>query len=143
MKPHWRRLLLVLFMVMLACLAAACWWWQGWLERSQDIPIRAAARRYKVEPALVKAVVWRESRFHPQARGRAQEIGLMQIRETAAQEWADAEHLEGRGRTTRSPTRWPITTPAAATFSNGSAAPRQPTALRSRRISASPAPGNT
>ena len=94
-KPHWRRLLLVLFMVMLACLAAACWWWQGWLERSQDIPIRAAARRYKVEPALVKAVVWRESRFHPQARGRAQEIGLMQIRETAAQEWADAEHLEG------------------------------------------------
>ena len=64
-KPHWRRLLLVLFMVMLAGLAAACWWWEGWLERSQDIPIRAAARRYSVEPALVKAVVWRESRFHP------------------------------------------------------------------------------
>ncbi len=69
------------------------WRWQGWLERSQDGPIRAAAQRYGVQPALVKAVVWRESRFHPRARGRAQELGLMQLRETAAQEWADAEGL--------------------------------------------------
>jgi soluble lytic murein transglycosylase len=63
------------------------------LERSQDGPIRAAAQRYGVQPALVKAVVWRESRFNPRARGRAQEIGLMQLQETAAQEWADAEGL--------------------------------------------------
>jgi soluble lytic murein transglycosylase len=40
---------------------------------------------------LVKAVVWRESRFDPAARGKAGEIGLMQIQEVAAQEWADAE----------------------------------------------------
>src|SRR6185295_2164523 len=63
------------------------------LERSQDGPIRAAGQKYGVEPALVKAIVWRESRFNPRAQGRAQEIGLMQIREEAAQEWADAEHL--------------------------------------------------
>jgi soluble lytic murein transglycosylase len=87
------RLLLALSLVLLAGALAAYWWCQGWLERSQDVPIRAAARRYGVEPALVKAIVWRESRFHPRARGRAQEIGLMQIREIAAQEWADAEHL--------------------------------------------------
>jgi len=67
------------------------WWFQEWLERSQDGPIRAAAQRYGVQPALVKAVVWRESRFNPLARGRAREIGLMQLRETAAQEWADTE----------------------------------------------------
>jgi soluble lytic murein transglycosylase len=69
--------------------------WQGQLERSQDKPIRAAAARYQVEPALVKAIVWRESRFHPNARGRAHEIGLMQLQEDAAREWADAEHIRG------------------------------------------------
>jgi len=86
-------LLLVLFLLLLAGGPAAYWWWQGWLERSQDVPIREAARHYGLEPALIKAIVWRESHFHPRARGRAQEIGLMQLRETAAQEWADAEHL--------------------------------------------------
>src|SRR5207249_2472877 len=70
------------------------WWWQRRLEGSQDKVIRAAARHYSLEPALVKAVVWRESNFNPHARGRAKEIGLMQLQETAAQEWADAEHIE-------------------------------------------------
>ena len=69
--------------------------WHGCQERSQDGPIRAAARRYGVEPSLVKAIVWRESRFNPRVRGRANEIGLMQLQEAAAQEWADAEHLKG------------------------------------------------
>jgi soluble lytic murein transglycosylase len=64
----------------------------NWLEHSQDKPILAAARHYGVDPALVKAVVWRESRFHPDARGRAGEIGLMQVQGVTAGEWADAEH---------------------------------------------------
>ena len=68
--------------------------WQGRLEHSQDRPIRAAAARYGLDPALVKAVVWRESRFRPEARGRAGELGLMQIREEAALEWAGAERLD-------------------------------------------------
>ena len=67
----------------------------GELERSQDVPIRAAARRYGVGVPLVKAIVWRESGFNARARGRAGEIGLMQLREEAAQEWADAEHVIG------------------------------------------------
>jgi soluble lytic murein transglycosylase len=71
------------------------WWWITRQEESQDVPIRAAAKRYAVDSALVKAIVWRESRFNPKARGSAQEIGLMQIREDAAREWADAEHLAG------------------------------------------------
>ena len=91
----WRRLRWILVLLLLGGALAAYWWWQARLERSQDGPIRAAAERYGVEPALVKAVVWRESRFHPRARGRAGEIGLMQLREEAAREWARAEHLDG------------------------------------------------
>jgi soluble lytic murein transglycosylase len=71
--------------------------WGGWrasLERSQNEAIYAAAARYGVDPSLVKAIVWRESRFRPNVRGRAGELGLMQIRDVAAQEWADAEHVE-------------------------------------------------
>ena len=73
----------------------------GWLyyrhrrEHSQDAVIRAAAARYGVDAALVKAVVWRESRFDPEVRGKAGEIGLMQIREPAAREWAEAERIAG------------------------------------------------
>jgi len=70
-------------------------WWHGRLEHSQDKRIRAAAARYHLEPALIKAIVWRESRFHPDVRGRAHEIGLMQLQEAAAREWADAEHIQG------------------------------------------------
>jgi soluble lytic murein transglycosylase len=73
--------------------AIAYWRRLGWLERSQDQPIRAAARRYGVDPALLKAVVWQESRFNPVARGGVGELGLMQIREEAAREWSDAEHI--------------------------------------------------
>lgn len=93
---RWRRQIPWIFALLLlvACGAAGIWWWhQGRQERSQDGPIRTAAKRYGVDPALVKAIVWRESRFNPKARGRSQEIGLMQLREEAAQEWADAEEL--------------------------------------------------
>ena len=67
--------------------------WLDWRrEHSQDLHILAAAQRYGIDPALVKAVVWKESRFHPWARGRAGEIGLMQLMDAAAQEWAEGEH---------------------------------------------------
>src|SRR3954454_24312667 len=78
---------------MLLAGAGGYWWWHEWRDHSQDVPILAAARLYGVEPALVKAVVWRESRFNTYRRGRAGEFGLMQIREGAAGEWAHAEHL--------------------------------------------------
>ena len=71
-------------------------WFYGkyWREHRFDAAIAKAAHRYDLDPALVKAVVWEESRFDPDARGRAGELGLMQIRESAAQEWADAEHVQ-------------------------------------------------
>ena len=86
--------MLILLLSLAAAVPVGVWWARvDWLERSQDGPIRAAAKRYGVDPALVKAVVWRESRFNPDARGRAGELGLMQIQEIAAGEWADAEGL--------------------------------------------------
>ncbi len=91
---NWRGLRWIVALL-LAGAAAGYWWRTGWLERSQDVPIQAAARRYGLEPALIKAVVWRESHFDPQARGRVGELGLMQVQEDAAQEWADAEHIGG------------------------------------------------
>lgn len=64
-------------------------WWEG----RYDEVIAAAARRYQVDPALLKAVIWQESRFRADARGRAGELGLMQIRPPAAGEWAQAERV--------------------------------------------------
>jgi len=63
-------------------------------ENSHDKAILAAAQKYGVDPTLVKAVVWRESHFNPGARGSAGEVGLMQIREAAAEEWARAEGIQ-------------------------------------------------
>lgn len=65
--------------------------WRGAREHSQDEVILAAGLRYNLHPALIKAVVWRESWFDPKARGTSGEMGLMQIREPTAMDWAAAE----------------------------------------------------
>ncbi len=64
----------------------------GWLRRAAAEPhVRAAAERHGVDPGLVRAVIWRESRFRPRSRGAAGERGLMQVTKAAAWEWAAAE----------------------------------------------------
>lgn len=65
-----------------------------WKQHRFDAAITAAARRYGLDTALIRAVIWQESRFNPGVRGRAGELGLMQIREAAAMEWAAAEHIK-------------------------------------------------
>jgi soluble lytic murein transglycosylase len=59
-----------------------------------DQLIRATAAPNDLDPMLVKAVVWRESRFDPKKFGSAGERGLMQVSEIAAQEWAAEKHVE-------------------------------------------------
>jgi soluble lytic murein transglycosylase len=53
-----------------------------------DALIRSVAAEHHLDPMLVKAVVWRESRFDEQKFGNAGERGLMQVSEKAAHEWA-------------------------------------------------------
>jgi soluble lytic murein transglycosylase len=86
-----RRWLLLILIVLVMDMAVGVWWWRRWRENRFDNHIIQAARRYGVAPALIKAVIWKESSFNPRACGRAQEMGLMQIRLPAASEWAAAE----------------------------------------------------
>lgn len=59
-----------------------------------DELISQAATRYGVSPSLVKAVIWRESKFQPDMQGARGERGLMQITEGAAADWAKSEKIE-------------------------------------------------
>jgi soluble lytic murein transglycosylase len=65
--------------------------WQGVRDHRHDEVILAAAAKYHVDPALVKAVIWKESRFDADAKGRSGEVGLMQIMNSTAGDWAEAE----------------------------------------------------
>jgi soluble lytic murein transglycosylase len=54
-----------------------------------DKLIKEAADRHCIDSCLLKAVIWRESRFDPSSLGNDGEIGLMQVmREWAVTEWA-------------------------------------------------------
>jgi soluble lytic murein transglycosylase len=87
-KRHWPWLLVIIALGTIVTLFERC---RTYREDSQDDHILAAAHKYGIDPALVKAVVWRESRFNPRVEGDAGEIGLMQVGELAAEEWAKAE----------------------------------------------------
>jgi soluble lytic murein transglycosylase len=59
-----------------------------------DQLIRSVAIANHLDPMLVKAVVWRESRFDPKKYGGARERGLMQVSEKAANEWARENKID-------------------------------------------------
>src|SRR6188474_323422 len=71
---------------------------QEWISPARfqqyDGLIRSVAEEHNLDPMLVKAVVWRESRFDAQKFGSAGERGLMQVSEKAAQEWAHETKAE-------------------------------------------------
>lgn len=62
--------------------------------QQHDALIRTVATQQRVDPMLIKAVVWRESRFDPHKVGSAGERGLMQITERAAKEWVQENRVE-------------------------------------------------
>jgi soluble lytic murein transglycosylase len=94
MVPVRKRWFWILLAVLI-CDGVGMYWWLGRRgEKRYDAVILAAARRYSIDSALIKAVVWQESRFKAAARGTAGEIGLMQVRSPAASEWAEAEKLK-------------------------------------------------
>lgn len=59
-----------------------------------DEMIEEAARKNGVDPLLLRAIVWRESEFHPHKTGTSGERGLMQVGEPAANDWVRAHQAE-------------------------------------------------
>ena len=102
-RNFWRLILVAAFA---ANVAAAVVLWrspdpmyqaQSWAAfgrfNEHDKLIAHVAEKAGLDPWLVKAVVWRESRFHTDKVGGAGERGLMQVGEAAAQDWAWAHHI--------------------------------------------------
>lgn len=71
---------------------------QEWMNHSRfaqyDELIVDAGKKHGVDPMLIKALVWRESKFRPDMTGTSGERGLMQVGEAAAQDWAKAQKIE-------------------------------------------------
>jgi len=89
-----KKIWAIVILVLVVLDALALLYWFRWRREARiERHIRHAASTYSVRPSLIKAVVWRESRFDTEARGSAGEIGLMQIRDLAAHEWAAAEDI--------------------------------------------------
>src|SRR5262245_31052229 len=100
-RPRLRMVLVaLLFGAPLAALliGIGLWWRELRREHEFEGEIVKAAARYRIDPLLVKAVIWQESRFDRNAKGRAGEIGLMQIMELTGEEWAEAERLRDFSR---------------------------------------------
>jgi soluble lytic murein transglycosylase len=67
---------------------------KNWTDyRRYDSLIVRIAAAHRVDPRLVKAVIWRESRFQSDMQGRNGERGLMQVSEIAARDWAAANNV--------------------------------------------------
>jgi soluble lytic murein transglycosylase len=59
--------------------AKPAWWERLWYPLSYSAIIRGHARNYDLDPALLAAVVYQESKFHADARSDSGAIGLMQL----------------------------------------------------------------
>ncbi|HKM57531.1 MAG TPA: lytic transglycosylase domain-containing protein [Chthoniobacterales bacterium] len=68
---------------------------KDWTDyRRYDTLIIKVAGEYDLDPRLIKALVWRESRFQADMIGRNGERGLMQVSEIAARDWAAAKGVK-------------------------------------------------
>jgi soluble lytic murein transglycosylase len=59
-----------------------------------DKLIISVAAEHQLDPMLLKAIVWRESRFDAKKLGTRGERGLMQVSEKAAREWAHERKID-------------------------------------------------
>jgi peptidoglycan lytic transglycosylase len=92
--------------LLLLLAAGSCWGlylWRNSLrdmltmgsENAFDQYIYEAAEKHNVDPMLIKAVINQETRFNPDARGGAGEVGLMQIiRNKSVADWAVAHKVK-------------------------------------------------
>ena len=105
MKRNFRRILIAILCAANIALAVVLWRSGDPAYRIQemlalgrytehDALIASASKKYGLDPLLVKAVVWRESRFTPTKIGKSGERGLMQVGEAAARDWAATHKIE-------------------------------------------------
>lgn len=93
MRRFAKVLLVLLLFVMAAEIGVIIWRQRLPKENPYDPIIVQVAREDGVDPFLVRALIWRESRFRPEMLGGAQERGLMQVTPTIGQEWAKANKV--------------------------------------------------
>jgi peptidoglycan lytic transglycosylase len=55
------------------------WWERLWYPLEYEEIVRGHARNYHLDPALLAAVIYQESKFKPDARSRSGAVGLMQL----------------------------------------------------------------
>jgi soluble lytic murein transglycosylase len=87
------RLMLWLSVSLILCaVGVSAFIYIRWRQRESrfNVLIAEVASVHGVDRCLVKAIIKRESKFDPFARGDAGEIGLMQVTHDAGQEWAQA-----------------------------------------------------
>ena len=61
------------------------WWERLWYPLRYEQIVRGHARNYHLDPALLAAVIYQESKFKPNARSKSGAIGLMQLLPGTAQ----------------------------------------------------------
>lgn len=84
----------ILFLLIVWASVFLFYYYRKWREDSFDKEILVAATKHNMNPALIKAIIWKESGFNPNAIGKRGEIGLMQIMPPTAREWAQANSIK-------------------------------------------------
>src|SRR5262245_8880054 len=69
----------VLLAVALVQEAKPGWWERLWYPLHYEQIVRGHARNYDLDPALLAAVIYQESKFKADARSKSGAIGLMQL----------------------------------------------------------------
>lgn len=95
MLPRWFSLPLLVLLIVVLMGEAAYYYWlvHQPKENPYDPAITAIAREDVIDPFLIRALIWRESRFNPQTHGTADERGLMQVTPEAGAMWAKANKI--------------------------------------------------
>ncbi len=81
-----RKVLLLLFALIFIGVIGGFGAWYYWTHR-YDKQIVTVARKYDLDPALIKSIIYEESFFNPRAQSAQNAVGLMQVTPVAAQEW--------------------------------------------------------
>ncbi len=96
MRSRWISIPLLALVLAVLAGEAAFLYWRARLpnEKPCDPIIVAVARDTGIDPFLIRALIWRESRFNPMTHGTAaDERGLMQVTPTVGEMWAKANKI--------------------------------------------------